>query len=307
MRPEYYADLFRQYASFMRAPGIFKIASGANAEDYNWTEVLMKEARWMMNGITLHYYTVTGDWNKKGSATQFDENAYFITLQKTLKMEELVTKHSAIMDKYDPSKKLGLLVDEWGTWFDVEPGTNSAFLYQQSTLRDALVAAINLNIFNNHADRVKMSNIAQMINVLQSLILTNDKEIVLTPTYYIFKMYNIHQDAKMLPIEISCEKYTYGSNSIDAINASASEKDGVVSITICNLDPLNSKNIKIDIMGRNFALVSGKIVTANKINSFNDFNKKEEVSLDEFKNAKLKDRIVEAYIPAKSVVLIQLK
>ena len=159
-----------------------------------WTDVLMREASRNMNGISLHYYTVPRVWNKKGSATQFNDSLWFVTLQKTLKMDELVTMHSEVMDKYDPSKKVGLLVDEWGTWYDVEPGTNPGFLYQQNTLRDALVAGINLNIFNNHSDRVRMSNIAQMINVLQSVILTKEKEIVLTPTYYVFKMYSVHQE-----------------------------------------------------------------------------------------------------------------
>lgn len=307
MRPEYYADIYRQYASFMRAPGIYKIASGANGEDYKWTDVLMKEAKGDMNGLSVHYYTVARDWNNKGSATQFDEALWFKTLQKTLKMEELVTKHSAIMDKYDQAKKVGLLVDEWGNWFDVEPGTNPGFLYQQNTLRDALVAGINLNIFNNHSDRVRMSNIAQMINVLQSVILTKEKEMVLTPTYYVFKMYNVHQNATTLPVEINCGQYVSGSQSIDALNVSASIKDGVLSITICNLDPVNSQNINFDIQGLNCTQVSGKIVTAEKINSYNDFGKKAEVSLVDFKNAKINKGQVDVVIPSKSVVLIQLK
>jgi alpha-N-arabinofuranosidase len=222
-------------------------------------------------------------------------------------MEELVTKHSAIMDKYDPKKKVGLLVDEWGTWYDVEPGTNPGFLYQQNTLRDALVAGINLNIFNNHADRVRMSNIAQMINVLQAIILTKDKEMVLTPTYYVFKLYNVHQEAQVLPIEIKCGKYTSGDKSLDAINASASIKDGVVSITLCNLDPVNAQDISFDIQGSKATKVSGKIVTASKINAYNDFGKKDEVGIVDFKNAKLANGQVTASIPAKSVVLIQLQ
>jgi len=291
----------------MRAPGIYKIASGASDLNYNWTEVLMREATNMMNGLSLHYYTLPGDWNKKGSATQFNDSIWFVTLQKTLKMEEFVTRHSAVMDKYDPTKKVGLLVDEWGTWYDAEPGTNPGFLIQQNTLRDALVAGINLNIFNNHADRVRMSNIAQMINVLQAVIQTKDKEMVLTPTYYIFKMYKVHQDAKMIPIEINCNRYASGAESIDAINASASVKDGVVSITLCNLDPINSQAISFDVQGLKIASVSGQIVTANKINALNDFGKKEEVTLADFKNAKLNKGQVEATIPAKSVVLIQLK
>ena len=307
MRPEYYADLYRQYASFLRAPGIYKIASGANVEDYKWTEVMMREAARMMSGISLHYYTIPFDWKSKGSATDFNESIWFTTLQKTLKMDTLVTKHSAIMDQFDPKKKVGLLVDEWGCWYNVEPGTNPGFLYQQNTLRDALVAGINLNIFNNHADRVRMSNIAQMINVLQSVILTKDKEMVLTPTYYVFKMYKVHQDAVMLPVEIKCNKYAFGSQSVDAVNCSASVKEGKVNITLCNLDPNKSQEISFEIPGLNLSKVSGKVVTANKINAYNDFGKKEEVFESDFKNIKIANGKVEAVLPSKSVVLIQLQ
>jgi len=261
----------------------------------------------MMNGLSLHYYTIPFDWQKKGSATNFDEKIWFTTLQKTLKMEELVTKHSAIMDQFDPKKRVGLLVDEWGCWYDVEPGTNPGFLYQQSTMRDALVAGINLNIFNNHADRVRMSNIAQMINVLQSVILTKDKEIVLTPTYYVFKLYKVHQDAVMLPVEIKCDKYTFDSQSVDAVNCSASIKNGVISLTLCNLDPNKSQDISLDIPGLTQTKVYGKIVTADKINAYNDFGKKEEIFMTDFKNAKIANGKVSAVLPSKSVVLIQLQ
>ncbi len=307
MRPEYYADIYRNYASFMRAPGIYKIASGANVEDYKWTEVMMREATRMMNGLSLHYYTVPFNWGNKGSATDFNESVWFTTLQKTLKMDTLVTKHSAIMDKYDPKKKVGLLVDEWGTWYNVEPGTNPGFLYQQSTMRDALVAGINLNIFNNHADRVRMSNIAQMINVLQSVILTKEKEMVLTPTYYVFKMYKVHQDATMLPVDLKCDKYTLDSQSVDAVNCSASVKEGVLSITLCNLDPNKSQQVSFELPGFNGTKVTGKVVTADKMNAYNDFGKKDEVSLADFKNVKFTNGKIEAVLPSKSVVLIQVR
>lgn len=309
MRPEYYTDLYRQYASFMRAPNLYRIASGANVDDYNWTEVMMKDntARRMMNGISLHYYTICHNWDKKGSATQFDESEWFTTLEKTLQMEELVNKHSAVMDKYDPQKRVGLLVDEWGNWFDVEPGTNPGFLYQQNTMRDALVAAINLNIFNNHADRVRMSNIAQMINVLQSVILTRGKEMVLTPTYHVFKMYNVHQDATLIPATVHCEKYSLNGKAIDAIHASASEKDAVVSITLCNLDPNKAQVVNFDLLGLNAKSVTGKIITADKMNAFNDYDKKNEVNITDFNKVKLNKNSLEAELPSKSVVLIQLK
>jgi len=307
MRPEYYADIYRQYASFLRAPGIYKIASGANTEDYKWTEVMMREAGWMMNGVSLHYYTVPFSWQNKGSATDFNEETWFNTMQKTLKMDTLVTKHSAIMDKYDPKKKVGLLVDEWGCWYNVEPGTNPGFLFQQNSLRDAMVAGINLNIFNNHADRVRMSNIAQMINVLQSVILTKEKEMVLTPTYYVFKLFKVHQEAAMLPVEIKGSQYTLGTQALDAISCSASVKNGVVSMTLCNLDPNKAQQVNFELSGLKFSKVSGKVVTAAKINAYNDFGKKPEVTESEFKEVKITNGKIEANLPSKSVVLIQIQ
>ncbi|HWS00560.1 MAG TPA: alpha-N-arabinofuranosidase [Prolixibacteraceae bacterium] len=307
MRPEYYADLYRQYATFMRGPGMYKIASGANVEDYKWTEVMMRDAARWMNGLSLHYYTIPYDWQKKGSATDFDEKVWFSTLNKTLKMDTLVAKHAAIMDRFDPKKRVGLLVDEWGSWYDVEPGTNPGFLFQQNSLRDALIAGINLNIFNNHADRVRMSNIAQMINVLQAVILTKEKEMVLTPTYHVFKMYRVHQDATMLPVDLKCDKYTFGSQSVDAVNCSASVKDGVVSITLCNLDPNKPQQASFELSGFSGTKVSGQVVTAGKINAYNDFGKKEEVTLTDFKNVKINNGKIDATLPSKSVVLIQVR
>jgi len=198
-------------------------------------------------------------------------------------------------------------VDEWGSWYDVEPGTNPGFLFQQNTLRDALIAGINLNIFNNHADRVRMSNIAQMINVLQAVILTKEKEMVLTPTYYVFKMYKVHQEATMLPVDLKCEKYTLDSQFLDAVNCSASLKDGVLSITLCNRDPKKPQQVSFELAGFRGAKVSGEVVTAGKINAYNDFGKKEEVSLFDFKDVKISNGRIEATLPSKSVVLIQVR
>ena len=267
----------------------------------------MQDKRNLMQGLSLHYYTITHNWSKKGSATDFDEKEWFTTLSKTLFMDELIQKHSTIMDKYDPNKRVGLIVDEWGNWFDVEPGTNPGFLYQQNTLRDALVAGINLNIFNNHADRVKMSNIAQTINVLQSVILTKDDEMVLTPTYYVFKMYSVHQDATLIPANLKTSKYEMDGESVPAVNASASTKDGVISITLCNLNPNDSENVELSLPADEISTASGQIITSQSINDFNDFGKNETVSLKEFSVAKPKDGKLTFELPAKSVVLVQLK
>ncbi len=309
MLPEYYADLFRRYASYAKGAE-YKIACGANSFDYNWTEQVMrktKDKHHLIQGLSLHYYTFPYNWSEKGSATDFNEKEWFTTLKKTLRMQELIDKHSAIMRKYDPDNKVGLIVDEWGTWYDVEPGTNPGFLYQQNTLRDALVAGINLNLFNNYAETVKMANIAQVVNVLQAMILTQGSEMVLTPTYYVFDMYKVHQDAMLIPIDLICENYKYEDEEIPSISASASVKEGVVSITLCNLNPDNDESISINLDDKNYSVIGGKIITADKMADFNDFGKDEKVTMTDWKVSKPKNGKLSLEIPSKSVVLVQLK
>ncbi len=308
MTPEYYSDVYKRFASFARGAKV-KIACGASDFNYNWTEVMMErtqQKQFLIQGLSLHYYTICHDWRHKGSATQFNEDEWFSSLSKTLLMDELITKHSAIMDKYDPKKRVGLMVDEWGDWFDVEPGTNPGFLYQQNTLRDALVAGINLNIFNNHAERVRMGNIAQAINVLQSVILTKDNQMVLTPTYYVFKMYAVHQDATMIPVNVKCDTYKLNDKEIPALNVSASTKDGVVSITVCNLNPNKDESLEIDLGSDALKNATAHIITGEKMNDYNDFGTPEKVTEKPFKVNSPKKGKLSVNVPSKSVMLIQL-
>lgn len=309
MTPEYYADLYNRFATYCHGD-IYRIAGGPNVDDYNWMEVLMQKTtrhRQLVQGVSLHYYTFTNRWEDKGSATDFGEKQWFSVMRNTLRMEELINRHSTIMDKYDPNKRIGLIVDEWGDWFNVEPGTNPGFLYQQNTLRDALVAGINLNIFNNHADRVKMANIAQTVNVLQSVILTQDDQMVLTPTYYVFKMYAVHQDATLIPINLNCDDYEFEGHKIPAVNASASIKDGVVSVTLCNLNPNQAEKIDLNLTGMDLSASSGQIITSKNLNDYNDFNQDEKVNISSFDVSKPKNGKLAIDLPAKSVVLIQLQ
>jgi alpha-N-arabinofuranosidase len=247
------------------------------------------------------------DWNKKGSATEFNEKDWFTTLASTLKMDELITKHGAMMDAYDPQRRIGLVVDEWGDWFDVEPGTNPGFLYQQNTLRDAIVAAVNLNIFHKHCDRVKMTNIAQMVNVLQAMVLTKDKDMVLTPTYYVFKMYSVHQDAVLLPIDVQGESCISGKDTISALSVSASRsKDGRIHISLANLDPEKAQNLRCEVKGTSGSKVTGEVITAATMNAHNDFGKPEAVNVKPFTGAQLRNGILTVTLPAKSVVTLEV-
>jgi alpha-N-arabinofuranosidase len=311
MKPEYAADLTRRYGRFVRVPSgtkTLKIASGANSEDYNWTTVMMREAGRQIDGIGVHYYTVPHDWKRKGSATRFDEDEYALTLSKTLKMEELVTRHSAIMDVYDPAKRVALGVDEWGAWYDVEPGTNPGFLYQQNTMRDAILAALNINIFTRHADRVRLTNIAQMVNVLQSMILTKGAQMVLTPTYWVFDLYKPFQDATFLPVSVEGPSYARGEYRMPAVSATAARgADGLVHVAMANVDPARAATVTVRMDGASARSVTGQVLTAPMIQSHNDFGSPDVVKPAAFTGARVQGDRLTVTLPAKSVAVLELR
>jgi alpha-N-arabinofuranosidase len=310
MRPEYYADLYRRFNTFVKNyPGnrLQRIACGSSGEDYNWTRVLMREAGGRMNGLSLHHYTIpTGDWGRKGSSTDFGEDQWFSTLRNTLRMDELIAMHSAIMDEYDPGKRVGMIVDEWGTWYDPLPGSPGGFLQQQNTLRDAIVAALNFNIFHKHADRVTMANIAQTVNVLQAMILTDGPKMVLTPTYHAFEMYKVHQGAKVLPVELSAPDYRFGDATLPMIAATASMRDGVVHLSLVNCDPNRGATVRCALEGIQPAHVSGFILTADAITAKNTYDQPDAVRPIPFNGAMLADGLLTVDLPAKAVVTLEL-
>ena len=279
MRPEYYADEFRRYQTFCRTYGehkVCRIACGPSSADTNWTEVLMKNAGNYMDALTMHHYTVpTETWQgSKGSATDFGMDLYLNTMRVANRMDAIIRGHLAVMDRYDPEHRVGLIVDEWGTWHDVEPGTNPGFLYQQNTMRDAMVAALTLNIFNSHADRVIMANIAQMVNVLQSVVLTEGDQMLLTPTYHVFDLYQPHMDAALLPSVTFADELTAG---VKKITASASVKDGVITVTAANLDPEQSVQVLLTLDGVDAAYEGGRVLTG-EMHAMNTFEDREHVT-----------------------------
>jgi len=319
MSADYYSSVMRRYSLYLKNHGdnvLYKIAVGPYGDNYSWTETLMKD--WIktdgylksyMKGISLHYYTICHDWTNKGSATDFNEDEWFSSLFQTLKMDDYITGNDNVMSTYDPEKTVGLVVDEWGNWFDVEPGTNPSFLFQQNSLRDAMVASVNLDIFNNHCDRVKMANIAQTVNVLQSMVLTKDEQIVLTPTYYVFKMYKVHHDATLLPMNITSEEYSNDDKSIPAISSSASiDNNGLIHITISNLNPEKEIELTCELRGMEDAQFKrGEIINGEKINSYNDFGKAEEVNIKDFDSVDVNDNVLTISLPAKSIVMLELE
>lgn len=325
MRPEYYSDLFRRYTQYIRnykGEELYKIASGASDADTRWTTTLMQNIGTMMHATAVHYYTCSG-WNgSKGAATHFTTDDYYWTLGKALYIDEIIKKHEEVMDQYDPKKNVALLVDEWGTWWDVEEGTNPGHLYQQNAMRDAFVAALSLNVFHKHTDRVKMCNIAQVVNVLQSMILTDQEgegHIALTPTYHVFRMYKGFQEALPLPLSLSCDTMNvrldynrpYGDDNrttLPLFNASAAQKaDGTIILSLVNVSLDKAQDIAINLEGCKAKTVGGEILTSRNITDYNDFAHPNTVAPAPFKGAKLKGGALTARIPAKSIVVLELK
>lgn len=309
MRPEFYADNYRRYNTFVKNYGahpIQRIACGANGFDYEWTEVLMARAAGHMHGLSLHWYTLpSGVWGpQKGSATQFGEDEWHSTLVSALRMEELIEKHSAIMDRHDPERKVGLIVDEWGTWYDVEPGTHPGFLYQQNTLRDALVAAVTLNIFNRHSERVAMANIAQTVNVLQAMILTDGPRALLTPSYHVFELYKVHQGALSIPVVLEAPPYRRGSAELPALHASASRSaQGTLQLSCANLDPERPARVQLR---ERYGNVKGRVLTAPSISAHNTFEHPEAVQPRTFEGVSSSAGQLLLTLPPKSVTALEL-
>ena len=318
MTPEFYANEYRKYATYCRSYDrknpLYKIACGPNGDDYAWTEGVMKTLKDKLdgfapiaNGLSVHYYTVPKVWSDKGFSTGFGIDEYYSTLNHTLYMEELVSRHSDIMNQYDPKKKVGMIVDEWGTWYTVEPGTNPGFLYQQNTMRDALVASINLDIFNKHSDRVKMANIAQLANVLQSVILTEGEKMILTPTYHVFKMYAMHQEATLIDSFIENEEIGTEEFKVPALHESASiAEDGTINLSVSNLSATDSYEIETILVETEVKEVEAEILTG-EIGAYNTFDNPEVVKSAKFEDYKITEKGISFKIPACSVVCFKVK
>ncbi|GAF38960.1 alpha-N-arabinofuranosidase [Agrilactobacillus composti DSM 18527 = JCM 14202] len=303
MRPTYYADVYRQYQTFLpqydKDQPIYKVACGPNEDDYNWTDNVMKIAGKYLDALSLHYYTIpTNDWQHKGSATDFPEAQWDATMSQTQQMDELITRHTTIMDKYDPDHKVDLIVDEWGTWYDVTENTNPGFLQQQNTIRDAMVAAINLNIFQKHADRVHMTNIAQMVNVLQAMILTDGAKMLKTPTYYVFDMYQKHMDAELIS----------GIGAVpENVSYTASQKDGELTISVVNYDAYEANQLDFTGIQAYQTIQTATILTAQAMDAHNTFEEPDVVQEVAYTGATLSQAGLQLKLPAKSVVTITLK
>lgn len=309
MRPEYYADEYRRYQTYCRnfsGNELYKVACGPNADDYNWTDKLLETVnKNHAKAISLHYYTVpTGDWSKKGSATDFTDEEYYSTISKTLFMDELIRRHSEIMGKHDKDGEIGLIVDEWGCWYDVEPGTNPGFLYQQNTMRDAIVAACNLNIFNSHSDRVVMANLAQAVNVLQALILTEGEKMVKTPTYHVFDLFKTHQNGEL--VYSSCENETVGGEAnVPMISQSVSVNGGTMTITAANCSIDEEAELCCNISGFDAKFAEARILTG-ECHAYNDFDAPENVVIKPYTSS-LNSGKLTVTVPPCSVVSVILK
>ncbi len=310
MTADYYSNLYKRYAVAMtnygNSDGLFRIAVGPGQADYEWTETIMKQvpAR-RIEGLSVHHYSVF-NWSDKGSSYAFSEEEYFKTMKQAWFMEEFITKNSEVMDKYDQDKNVKLIVDEWGGWYETMPEGEGA-LYQQNTIRDAMIAGLTLNIFNNHADRVHMANLAQTVNVLQAVILTEKEKMILTPTYHVMEMYKVHQDAQLVPIELSADSFNMLDESIPAVSASASmDVSGKMHISLTNIDSKKAQSIVINLGSFTGKNVTGRVLTSEKVQDRNTFDQPEKVKPQPFNESKLSKGSLTVSLPKNSVVVLEL-
>lgn len=311
MTPEYYADLYRRFATFCRSFSgnrLQRIACGPGGLNNNrWTEVVVPRVRNQMQGYSLHFYTVPTPWNEKFAATGFGEEQWFRILRESLRMEELLSENERIMKEAKLRRPIPLFVDEWGTWYQTEPGTNPRFLYQQNTICDALVAGLTFHIFHEHNDTVHMANIAQTVNVLQAMILTEGDKMLLTPTYHLFDMYKVHQNATRLPVELTSPDYEFGDNSMPVVSVSASRnKQGKVHVSIVNTHPQDAIELTCELTGVEGSAVTGKILTAEQLDAHNTFEEPEKVKPREYGEAKLEDGKLTVSVPPRAVVVLRV-
>lgn len=326
MCPNYYAQEYKRYQTFVRNYGenkIEKIACGPNVNDYMWMETMIKSAGHTMDHITLHHYTFDGIWEDKGKALEFDDDGYLYTLHNAYKMEDLIQHHLSIMDRYDPERRIGLIVDEWGTWHRVEEDTHPGFLYQQNALRDALVASMTLDIFNQHADRITMANIAQMVNVLQAMILTDKEKMILTPTYHVFDLYKDHQDAELLDSWCSAGKRVENiqdrqGNTVPVnfpeMTHTASMKDEVINITLSNFKHDAEEEVTLELFSaenpdETYTLESASILYSESgdLKAHNSFENPEQVSINNWDKYEMSDSGIRLNMPAASIVKLSFK
>lgn len=320
MTPEFYANEYRRYQTYVRnydtEKPIKKVCCGANADDYFWTEGVMKtcfsHAEWahgFMDYLSLHYYVHPEDGGIEGSSTNFDGEVWYETLNKALHMDEIITRQGTIMDKYDPEKKVGMCVDEWGAWYTCEPGTNPGFLYQQNTVRDALIAGITLNIFNKHSDRVKIAALAQMVNVLQSVLLTEGDKMIKTPTYHVMHMYRHHQGAKLLESSVTgIDEIGTDEWKVPKVTESVSkDKDGIITITLNNLSIESAEEVEVQLANGVYKVVEARIVTNSDMHAHNTFEAPEEVIEKDFNDYEVKGENILVKLPVNSVVEMRLQ
>jgi alpha-N-arabinofuranosidase len=310
MTVDHYINLYKQYAtamtSYSNAEKLFRIAVGPGTPDYKWTETIMRNIpSRRFEGVSIHHYSVI-DWSNKGSSSEFTDEEYFKTMQQAWRMEELVNKNSEVMDRFDPQKRVALVVDEWGGWYDTDP-EGKGQLYQQNTMRDAMIAGLTLNIFNNHADRVRMANLAQMVNVLQSVILTREEKMILTPTYHVMEMYKVHQDALLVPAKVISNDFVMEGRRIQAVSVSASkDQAGKLHISLTNIDNINKQEVEISFTGYKAGKAEGRILVSSDVQDHNNFEDPEHVKQITFKDFSISGNNLVISLPPVSVVVLEL-
>jgi alpha-N-arabinofuranosidase len=307
MTAEQYAGEYRRFQTWCRnylSGRLYRVACGS---DDAWNDTVVRSAARFMDGLSIHHYAFTKSWSEKGPATGFPVGEWFAVLRNALAMEDRISRTEEILDRHDPQKRIGIIVDEWGAWHEPEPGTNPLFLSQQNTVRDALVAGVTLNILNNHADRVRMANLAQLVNVLQAPILTDGARMIRTPTYHVFEMYSVHHDATLLPTSVEGDRYALEDDAIRRLTASASrDVTGKFHLSLCNLHHEEVLQVSIRLEGATASHVTGRVLTGPAMDAHNDFEKPGAVRPERFTEVEIRREVPVVQLPPRSVVVMEI-
>lgn len=288
LQPSAYAAETKRYLTFLNHFGIYKIACGPRGTNpfelrRDWTLDFFREyakvqhpSQRPVDGFSLHFYTRRAE---AGGDIAFTEEEYYSCIQDTMRMSDLIREARAGMDAYDPKRGIDLVIDEWGTWYPQANKDNG--LEQQNTMRDALVAALNLDIFVRNADIVSMTNIAQTVNVLQAMILTKGERMILTPSYHVFELYRRHQGAASVKVLIDSPIVEAGgASNLPLVAGSASVKDGRLFLTLTNSHADQAVEAEIAILGADRPSVrtgTGRRLSSADVHDCNDFDRPETV------------------------------
>jgi alpha-N-arabinofuranosidase len=311
MRPEYYADLYRRFATYVRKAaeeGAKLIACGSHPELQDWDERFLKAMKGacpLVDSLALHAYFGQGM-----NDVDFSDDDYYRLIGSIKVLKRKLAQTTELAQAYSTYEhRIDVVMDEWGTWY--KQATVEGGLYQQNTMRDALFAAASFHCFHEYGERLWMTNMAQTVNVLQALILTKGPEMILTPTYHIYEMFRQHRDGDLVVCKVrnSPTLSSPDAEDRDAISASTTlSADGkALFLSILNLDLAQTYTIDVNVTNAaEWKVQQVRRLATGDIRSHNTFEDPDKVRPEEVRLEGSDDLSAVRFLP-QSVTTIRME